>query len=83
MTTTYFAKYSRKVKYLELSLEPYSLESIVHLFGKEQLIFIEQLFLFQHEEDKIGDYDFNEDFFLWNCSDLRNVFEFLKFNWGS
>ncbi len=63
METPYCVKFTKKELQLELTLEPFSFESIVNLFGRNQLMFIDQLFLFQNEEDKIGDYDFNEDFF--------------------
>ncbi|NJO88042.1 MAG: hypothetical protein HC831_03060 [Chloroflexia bacterium] len=63
METPYSVKFTKKEQLLELTLEPFSFESIVNLFGRNQLIFIDQLFLFQHDEDKIGDYDYNEDFF--------------------
>ena len=46
-----------------LSLEPFSFESIVNLFGKKQLIFIDQLFLFQNKKEKVGDYNYDEEFF--------------------
>ncbi len=63
MKTPYSAKFTKKEQQLELKLEPFSFESIVNLFGKNQLMLIDQLFLFQDDEDKIGDYDYNEDFF--------------------
>jgi len=63
MKAPYSVKYTKKEQQLELSLEPFSFKSIVNLFGKKQLMFIDQLFLFQNDEDKIGAYDYNEEFF--------------------
>ncbi len=63
METPYSMKFTKKEQQIELTLAPFSFESIANLFGRNQLMFIDQLFLFQHEEDKIGNYDYNEDFF--------------------
>ncbi len=78
MGTPYSVKYSKKENQIELSLEPFSFESIVNLFGKKQLMFIDQLFLFQNEEDKIGAYDYNEEFFYGLDLTLEIFLNFLN-----
>lgn len=78
METPYSVKYTKKAQQIELSLEPFSFESIVNLFGKKQFMFIDQLFLFQNEEDKIGEYDYNEEFFYGLDLTLEMFLNFLN-----
>ena len=78
MEIPYSVKYTKKEQQIELSLEPFSFESIVNLFGKKQLMFIDQLFLFQNEEDKIGAYDYNEEFFYGLDLTLEMFLNFLN-----
>ena len=77
MKIPFSVKYTKKEQKIELSLEPYSLDSIANLFGKKQLMLIDQLFLFQNKQDKISDYDYNEEFFYGLDLTLEMFLNFL------
>jgi hypothetical protein len=78
MKKPHSVKYTRKDQWLELLIEPIAFKDIVCTFGKNQLMFIDQLHLFQKTENKVGDYDYNEDFFMGIDITLDQFQEFLN-----
>ena len=69
---------SMKNNWLELSVGNLAFDEIVRIFGKDQQMIIDKLYLFEYNKKGIGDNEYNEDFFYGVYLTLEMFLRFLQ-----